>query len=280
MPETKRPVRPQHLFVVERTEQLTPHLVRVHLGGDAFDAFVAAGAAQLDLADPYVKLLLPRPGSGLRPPFDLDDLRSRVAPEQLPVRRTYTVRSVDHGAKTIAIDFVVHGDEGVAGPWAAVAQPGDVLSMSSPGAGWSPMDDASTWHVLAGDESALPAIASGIEAMSASTRGVVIVEVENADDELDLAAPSGVEVQWLHRLGRPHGAPLMAALRALETPPSPLTVFAHGERGAMKEARVLFQEEWGVERAHLSLSAYWALGRAEDRFQAEKAEPIGAIFPA
>ncbi|WP_446737346.1 SIP domain-containing protein [Rathayibacter sp. VKM Ac-2630] len=57
-----------------------------------------------------------------------------------------------------------------------------------------------------------------------------------------------------------------------------LDVFAHGERGAMKELRALLQDDWGLERRALSLSAYWALGRAEDRFQAEKREPVGEIF--
>jgi NADPH-dependent ferric siderophore reductase len=74
------------------------------------------------------------------------------------------------------------------------------------------------------------------------------------------------------------GALLIAALRSVETPTEPVTVFAHGERGAMKEARVVLQDDWGLDRTALSMSAYWAIGRAEDRFQDEKREPVGAIF--
>uniref|UniRef100_UPI00374D35EB SIP domain-containing protein n=1 Tax=Clavibacter capsici TaxID=1874630 RepID=UPI00374D35EB len=74
------------------------------------------------------------------------------------------------------------------------------------------------------------------------------------------------------------GAPLVAAARALARPDGDVEVFAHGERGAMKELRALLQDGWGIDRRALSLSAYWALGRAEDRFQAEKREPVGAIF--
>ena len=273
-----RPVRAQHVFTVERTERLTPHLVRVHLGGDAFDGFVEAGAEQLASSDRYVKLLLARPGLGLQPPFDLERLRDELAPADLPVRRTYTVRSVDHASRSIAVDFVVHGDEGVAGPWALAARPGDRLQMSSPGGGWSPSTDPAVPNLLLADDSAVPAVASALEAMTGDARGLVLVEVEGPADEIPLTPPVGVELRWLHRGAAAPGSALVAALRALEPPTGPVSVFAHGERGAMKEARVVLHDTWGLDRAGLSLSAYWALGRVEDRFQAEKREPVGAIF--
>jgi NADPH-dependent ferric siderophore reductase len=278
-PRPARPVRAQHVFVVERTERLSPHLVRVHLGGDALDGFVEAGAEQLAATDRYVKLLLPpRPGLGLQPPFDLDELRGRLAPDELPVRRTYTIRSVDAAAGTIAIDFVVHGDEGVAGPWALAARPGDSLQMSSPGGMWSPSDDPDVPDLLIGDDSAVPAIAAALEAMGPDSVGLALVEVDGPDDELELERPDGVELRWLHRSGARPGSALLAALRAMPSPTTPLRVFAHGERGAMKEARVVLHDTWGLDRSSLSLSAYWALGRVEDAFQAEKREPVGALF--
>ena len=61
--------------------------------------------------------------------------------EQWPFTRTYTVRWVDPVAQELAIDFVIHGDEGLAGPWAASAQPGDTADFHrtrrrlQPGAG-------------------------------------------------------------------------------------------------------------------------------------------------
>ncbi|KZX22087.1 Vibriobactin utilization protein ViuB [Rathayibacter tanaceti] len=265
------------MLTVLRTERLTAHLVRVHLGGEGFGAFLAdADPGRLAATDRYVKLLLAPRGSTLEPPFDLDALRSSVPAEQLPVRRTYTVRSLDHEEQSAAIDFVVHGDEGVAGPWALAARPGDRVALSAPGGAWSPRVEAA--HLLLGDDSALPAIASALEAMPEQARGLALIEVHGAEDELVLAAPDGVEVRWLHRGGLEAGHALVAAVRAEPRPEGELEVFAHGERTAMKQLRALLQDEWGVERRALSLSAYWALGRAEDRFQAEKREPVGAIF--
>ena len=269
------------MLVVDRTERASAHLLRVHLGGPGAEAFLAeADPERLAATDAYVKLLLPPAGSTLEPPFDLDALRGTVAPDELPVRRTYTVRSVDRAAGTIAIDFVVHGDEGVAGPWAAAARPGDRLALSGPGGLWSPTPGSGTWHLLLGDEAALPAIAAALEAMGQEARGTAVVEVASAADELAIARPDGVELRWLHRGAGTPGELLVDALRALPVPEGPVSAFVHGERAAVKAARVVLQEAWGLDRSALSLSAYWALGRAEDRFQAEKREPVGDVFAA
>jgi NADPH-dependent ferric siderophore reductase len=273
--------RPQSVFVVERSERLSPHMVRVHLGGPAFEDFVAGAAPEaLAATDTYVKLLLAKPELGLEPPYDLEALRETLPKQDRPARRTYTVRAVDHGTRTIAIDFVVHGDDGLAGPWAASAQPGDRLALSGPGGGYAPSDDPAVTHVLLGDDSALPAIGAALEAMHASATGVALVEVAGPGDEQAIRHPAGVDLRWLHRdaTGAEPGTLLLAAAGALPRPSSPVQVFAHGERAAMKAIRRLLQDEWQLEKRDLSLSAYWALGRAEDRFQEEKREPIGVIF--
>jgi NADPH-dependent ferric siderophore reductase len=278
---SSKPKRPQHVFVVERTERLSPHMVRVHLGGPAFDAFVAdADPERLAATDKYVKLLLAKPSLGLTPPYDLEALRETLPKEDRPARRTYTVRAVDHEARTIAVDFVVHGDEGLAGPWAASAHPGDLLALSGPGGGYSPSDDPAVTHVLLGDDSALPAISACLEALPDSATGVALVEVAGPDDEQPVRHPAGVALRWLHRdaAGAEPGTLLLEAARGLERASRPVQVFAHGERTAMKAIRRLLQDDWGLEKSEMSLSAYWALGRAEDRFQEEKREPIGVIF--
>jgi NADPH-dependent ferric siderophore reductase len=278
---SEKPQRPQHVFIVDRTERLSPHMVRVHLGGPAFEDFLAAAdPARLGATDKYVKLLLAKPSLGLTPPYDLEALRAALPKEDRPARRTYTVRAVDLEARTIAVDFVVHGDEGLAGPWAAAARPGDLLALSGPGGGYAPSDDPAVTHVLLGDDSALPAIGAALEAMPATATGVALVEVAGPADELPLEHPTGVDLRWLHRdaTGAEPGTLLVEAARGLQRASRPVQVFAHGERTAVKAIRRLLQDEWGLDRAELSLSAYWALGRAEDRFQEEKREPVGVIF--
>lgn len=278
---SSKPKRPQHVFVVDRTERLTPHMVRVHLGGPAFDDFVGtADPDKLAATDKYVKLLLAKPSLGLEPPYDLEELRDTLPKQDRPARRTYTVRAVDHTARTIAVDFVVHGDDGLAGPWAAAAQPGDRLALSGPGGGYAPVDDPDVTHVLLGDDSALPAIGAALESMADTATGVALIEVAGPADEQQIAHPAGVDLRWLHRdaTGAQPGTFLLDAARALPRASRPVQVFAHGERTAMKAIRRLLQDDWGLEKREMSLSAYWALGRGEDQFQEEKRESVGVIF--
>ena len=267
-----RPPRPQHVLEVVSTERLTPHLVRVHARGADLTAF-----RESPHTDRYVKITFVKPELGLEPPYDLAVLRETLAPGDLPVTRTYTVRR--DARDELAIDFVVHGDEGLAGPWAARAQPGDRLVVSSPGGGYAP-DPAASWHLFAGDESALPAIAASLEALGVDARGTAFLEVAGVADEVPLAAPAGVEIVWLHRGEAAAGTSrvLVEAVAAWPVREGRGQVFAHGEREAMKALREVFFTDWSLDRSQVSLSGYWAYGRTEDRFQAEKREPIGKIL--
>lgn len=274
----------QLVFQVVATERLSPHLVRIHLGGDAFDSFMAsADPERLAKTDKYVKILFAKPELGLVAPYDLDALRETLDPDDMPARRTYTVRSVDTVARTLAIDFVVHGDEGVAGPWAASAAVGDTLSFSGPGGQYRPAE-GDVEHLLIGDDSAIPAIAAAVELLGPDSRGTVLIEVGDARDEVELTVPAGITLRWLHRSPADstqtagYGTVLVDAVAAMPPASGPVDVFAHGEREAMKRLRGILHDSWGLDRRALSLSAYWAQGRSEDRFQAEKRDPVGQIF--
>jgi NADPH-dependent ferric siderophore reductase len=185
---------------------------------------------------------------------------------------------VDAAAQELAIDFVIHGDEGLAGPWAASAQPGDRLTFTGPGGGYNP-DPAADWYLFAGDESALPAIGAAIESLPQDARGLAILEVDSDADIQPITGPAGVELCWKLRRGVPAGDSdlLVTAVRDAEWPEGRVQVFAHGERGYMKGLREVFYAQRGLERAQVSLSGYWAKGRVEDDFQAEKKLPIGKI---
>ncbi|WP_156250738.1 siderophore-interacting protein [Pseudactinotalea terrae] len=259
--------RPQTVLEVIRTERLSPHLTRVVAGGPGFRAF-----QNNEYSDRYVKLLFADPAAGLEPPYDLETLRAE-RPEALPRLRTYTVRWVDVEAQELAIDFVIHGDDGVAGPWAATAQPGEPLVMNGPGGGYAPDPDAD-WHLLVGDLSSLPAIAAALEDMPADAVGHALIQVEDDGDVVDLVRPPGIEVTWVRERG---DQALVDAVRALRWRHGDVQAFVHGEREATKLLRRLLTDERGIDRGRLSVSAYWAQGRVEDQFQAEKREPVGQI---
>jgi NADPH-dependent ferric siderophore reductase len=265
--------RPQVTLTVLRREQLSAHMVRIVAGGPGFTDYV-----NNDFVDRYVKIVFPQPGVNYPQPLDLWAIRETMPREQWPHTRTYTVRWVDTAAGELAIDFVVHGDEGLAGPWAAEAKPGDSLIFTGPGGGYNPDPDAD-WYLLAADEAALPAVAAVVESLPAHARGLAFLEVGSEADVQEIAAPAGLELVWLQRGDVPAGesSQLVDAVRNAAWPDGRVNVFAHGERGYMKGLREVLFRERGLDRSQVSLSGYWAKGRVEDVFQAEKKLPIGKI---
>lgn len=268
-----RPNRPQHVMEVIRTERIAPSMVRLWIGGDGFASFSPNA-----FTDAYVKIWFVKPELGLEPPYDIPALRESLAPDDLPVTRTYTVRTV--AEDSFAIDVVVHGEQGLAGPWAARVQPGERVVFGGPGGAFAP-DETAAWHLFLGDESSLPAIARSVESLPATARGAALIEVRDASEELPFSAPEGFEVRWLHRgeASADTVGLLAEQAAALDLPAGRGQVFAHGERESMKALRDELLVRRGLERSQVSLSGYWALGRTEDRFQAEKREPIGQILP-
>src|SRR5919107_760128 len=168
-------------------------MIRVVAGGPGLSGF-----PETPHADRYVKILFPRPDVDYPEPFDIEAIWAALPREQWPATRTYTVRALDHAAGELTIDFVHHGDEGIAGPWAAAARPGDVLRLLGPGGAYAP-DPTADWHLMVGDESALPAIGAACERVPAGVPVVVVLEVADAAEEQPLRCPGELRVTWLHR---------------------------------------------------------------------------------
>ncbi|MEU9098881.1 siderophore-interacting protein [Streptomyces sp. NPDC048361] len=251
---------------VVRTERITPHMVRVVLGGESLAGFTAG-----EHTDHYIKLLFPAPGVSYPEPFDMERIRAEFPREQWPSTRAYTVRRWDAELGELSVDFVVHGDEGLAGPWAARVEPGETVRFLGPGGGYAP-DPAADWHLLAGDESALPAIAAAMERMPAGAVVHAFVEVGGPEEQQKISTPDGTTVTWLHRGRAPVGSTLVQAVQGLEFPAGEVHAFVHGEAGFVKELRALLRVSHHVPRERLSISGYWRLGQDDEAWRAGKRE--------
>lgn len=289
---------------VDSLTRLSPHFVRVRLRSDDFGHF---GPGR---RDQRIKLIFPNtegliPDLGPLDPEHMDDVdwygRWREMPDEIrPPFRTYTVREIDHAERVLDVDFVDHGDAGVAGHWLATAAPGDEVFVAGPdgrsihhegGIDFRP--GGATRILLAGDETAVPAIAAILERLPDGVTAQAFCEVPSGEDVLDLTTGPGTEITWLPRGDRGFGEPLVEAIeRFVASRPGFLGrapeqealaddandallwdvaegqaggfyAWLAGEAGAVKRLRRLLVSEHDVDRRAVSFMGYWRLGQSE-----------------
>jgi len=293
---------------VRRVQRLSPSFVRLELGSPAF--------AELGVDGPWldqrIKLVFPH-GDGPVPSFAGADDSWYTTWLDRPVEerghmRTYTVRDVvsaDSADIRMVIDIVLHEDhgDGAAGPgstWAARATEGDRLVVLAPRRGHAYggiefVPGEAGRVLLAGDETAVPAIAGILRDLPADAVGTALLEVPFSADVQDLVSPSGVEVRWLPRDGRPLGSLLHAAAVELlggsaatvevgddeidpdlwETPAysssgeevaaesahtDDLYVWIAGESKVVTGLRRVLVNDVGLDRRQVAFMGYWRVG--------------------
>lgn len=229
-------------------------MVRVDLRGEGLVGAVATGP------DQRIKLAFPDGRTFGDDPAEAGRARRR--------RRTYTLLDLDAETGTATVEFAVH-EGGLAGDWAADAQPGDELDLTGPVGAWE-LDADATELVLACDETGVPAllaiaetVASGESAGASAPRIRAFVEVADAGERRDL--PAGVETTWLLRSDHPGVAPgdLLGALADTLSCDDSAQAWVAGEAQAVLKLRAHLQGDLGLQRARISAVAYWTRGHAE-----------------
>lgn len=260
---SRRAAQSPRLVEVLEEGLLTPRMKRIVFGGPGLMDF-DAGA----FTDHYVKLQLPPTGADYRAPFNVKQIHSTRPRDQWPRTRTYTVRSWHLELKRLTIDFVVHGDEGVASAWARAATVGDTLQLVGPGGDYTPNPSAA-WHLMVGDASVIPAIAASLERVPPNRPVHVLLQVGGREDELPLRSSGRLKVTWLHDVG---DQVLVEGLRALQFPAGGVDGFVHGEAEAVRAVRRYLIVERGIPRDSLSVSGYWKRSRTEEGWREQKAD--------
>ncbi len=240
------------LVQVRRSERVTPKMIRVTLGGDELAGFPGEGP------DRRIKMFFPVPGQE-RPAIPRAASGGPVWPagEARPAIRTYTVRRFDSAAGELDVDFVLHEGHGPAAAWARDARPGSWVAVSEPGGRYVP-DPAADFHVVIGDETALPAVATVLDALAvmhppARVPALAFLEVADAAEEQALPAT----VTWVHRGERAAGEPLTEAVRAAEFPTGRGQAWLSGESACVKDLRKHLLDDRRLDRRAVYATGYW-----------------------
>lgn len=257
---TFRQDRVRHLFsartmTVASWRDLTPRMRRVTLAGP-MEGFVSEGPGD------HVKVFFPDPRTGvLHAPRVVDGRLERPAGEV--IARDYT--PLVTAAGELELDFVLHGDDGPASYWAAHLTVGAEIVVAGPRGSLLPPEGAD-WYVLAGDETALPAISRWLRILPADADVTVLAEVQDAADEAYLAE-LGVDhpVTYLHREGAAPGTTtlLADAVRALPQRGGAGFWWLAGEAQSLVPARRYLRRELGLDQSAVDCSGYWKRGTAE-----------------
>lgn len=274
MAQASRLVKPEtqglvHLTVL-RTERLSPHWMRVTLGGGEISQFRHMGY------DQWFRIFLPLGGDeGLdRLPAKANKMFGylrylRIPDGVRPVMRNYSVRAyrpaTESAGAEIDVDFVLHGSaaDGTAGPasrWAETCEPGESVVIIDEGLAFNPARGVDR-VVLVADETGLPAIASICATLPADSSGVAIIEVPSADDALEFPHPAGITVRWIVREhGIKPGSLALQALTEAALPDAPFHAYIVGEQALPTEARRHLVGERGASKDLVSFCGYWRVG--------------------
>ena len=244
------PFRPA---TVLRAGRLSPRMVRLTLGGEQLRGLAVADPAA------SIRLLLPPPGTG-EPVVPAWTGNEFLLPDGArPAIRTLTPRRTDPEAGEVDVDVVVHGG-GVASRWAERAVPGDAVALSGPGRGYA-VEASVDGYLLAGDETAIPAMGQLLEAIPADRTVRVLIEVAAPEARLPLPAHPGASVEWLDAApGSAPGDALVTAVAGADVGAG-TRVWVAGEAAAVQRIRRHLFEERSLSRAQATVRGYWKHGR-------------------
>ncbi|MFF2389619.1 siderophore-interacting protein [Agromyces sp. NPDC058104] len=236
--------------------RISPHFVRLTVAGDEL-----AGWRHLGF-DQWFRLAVPTAGDtrfdNLADTYDMAGyLRYLTLPKATrPVIRNYTVREFRPDSLELDIDFVVHGDDGVAGPWASGLPVGAAVALIDQGCGYRPVEAEHT--LLVGDESAMPAVLGILRDLPRDARGQAIIELPDLADRQHVDAPDGVDVHWIvRRPEQPAGRAALEHLHELSIPETSVYAFVAGESKLATGARRFLVNERGLPKRNVTFCGYW-----------------------
>jgi NADPH-dependent ferric siderophore reductase len=242
------------LLKVKHVEAVTPHLIRVTLAGDDLHDFVSASF------DDHVKVFFPAPGED-KPAMPEASPDGPVFPasQPRPVARDFTPKRFDRDARELELEFAMH-EAGPAAEWAAQAKAGQYLGVGGP-RGSFVVPTGFDWHLLIGDDTALPAIGRRLAELPRGARVAAVIEVADPSGRIEFDTAADFYIEWRYRREAAYrGSALLQAVRKTYLPDGDGYVWAAGEAATMRAVRYHLVNERGIDKSRIRASAYWKQG--------------------
>lgn len=261
---------PPRYISVQKIEQLSPHLRRIYFSSDDFsDLSVHQNGAHIKLFFPEQAHLIPL-------------LPKRTAQGKIfwpqakkPMTRTYTIRNFFEKAQLLVVDFVMHGDGGVAAHWANHAKIGNVIGLAGPGGPRRFNSNADYW-IFIGDLSSLAMISASLEQLPEHAQGQIWIEIEDQADKICFAYPNAMQINWIIK-DQNTETKILKALRCYDWTSKVISVSLAGEHSRVLTLRNFLLKDIQLSKSYLYAVPYWKETENEESYHEERHQFIDAV---
>lgn len=238
------------LPTVRRIVELSPAMRRITLAGDDLAGFLSASF------DDHVKLIVPDT-QGDKPHMPvLGESGLVFDPDRpKPAMRDYTPRRYNPDTNELDIDFVLHHD-GPATNWAQQASVGDAIGIAGP-RGSFVVPTGFDWHLLIGDETAIPAIARRLEELPSNSQAIALIKTGPVDAKMEFESQCSLDLRWISVDEHSTENAFETAMRELTLPKGEGYVWAAGEYNDIKSIRQYLVDEAGITKDRIRAASYW-----------------------
>ena len=236
------------LLEVRRTEQMSPGFVRITLGGPDIEGFTSLSF------DDHIKIFLTEDGPGGNTAPSSTVGRDPSAQDDRRIMRDFTPRSFDPEKMELTVEFALHAG-GAATTWAAQAAPGQRIRIGGPRGSFVIPKDYD-WHLMIGDETALPAISRRLEELPSAANVFAFIQLNDPADQRAFNTKANLVEEWTG----PSPDSLVETIRKANLPAGEGFAWAAGEAKVISSIRAILVATHGLDKEHIRAAAYWKRG--------------------
>lgn len=131
------------------------------------------------------------------------------------------------------------------------------------------------WYLLVGDATGIPVLATILESLPPTAKGIAFIEVLNKEEEIPLSTSADIQINWVYNNSPGEKFPLVTAVKNAMLPDNnKISCFGYvaTEFTTTKEVRHYLRKDKGWKKEELYAYAYWKFGKSEELSTLERQE--------